>query len=173
MPEIFEQTGKNINETTGALKETEGKLRFDLIPPEMDRIFALVTTYASKKYPDRNWEKGFMFIAQHLSALKRHLNLWELNFNVDNESNLNHMYHVAWHANAMATQIYRGRMDLDDRPAAQNIELGNDDYYDNLWESEEAKEECYRALEEKAQGIKAGHEDRFDGVYPNWESNDK
>ena len=41
----------------GGLRANKGKLRFDLIPPEMDKAVAEVLTQGATKYGDRNWEK--------------------------------------------------------------------------------------------------------------------
>lgn len=108
---------------THGMKDLEGKLRFDLIPPEVDKALAEVLTIGAKKYADRNWEKGLFLVKEHLGAMKRHINKWEsgedLNKEVDLKGNpiseLNHLKHALWHLMAMVVQIERGRTDLDDR----------------------------------------------------------
>lgn len=109
--------------TTEPYKHKKGKLRFDLIPPEMTLAFAEVATFGVEKLrehgvtnPERNWEKGLKLVEDHLAALKRHVNKWERGLDLDEESGLNHLKHALWHIAAMVTQIERGRKDLDDRP---------------------------------------------------------
>jgi hypothetical protein len=101
--------------TTGANKETDGKLRMDLIPAEVDKAYAEVLTFGALKYADRNWEKGLLLIKHHLGAMKRHISKWELGIDNDHESNLNHLKHALFHIAAMVTMVERGRKDLDDR----------------------------------------------------------
>ena len=114
--------------TNEAFKDKQGKLRFDLIPPEFDRAFAEVATMGIEKLkragienPERNWEKGLKLVGDHLAAVKRHINSWESGENFNEEatmgdySALHHLKHALWHLGAMVTQIERGREDLDDR----------------------------------------------------------
>lgn len=101
--------------TTGAQKEIAGKLRMDLIPPEVETALAEVLTFGAEKYSDRNWEKGLQFEKHHLAAMYRHVNKWRRRIDNDEESGLNHIKHAMWHLMAIITQIERGRTDLDDR----------------------------------------------------------
>jgi len=112
--------------STGAQKETTGKLRMDLIPPEVVASYASVLTDGARKYSDRNWEKGLKLQEHHLSAALRHINKWQhgVDINVeqftDKDGNVvevahNHMEHALWHIAAIVTQLARGRDDLDDR----------------------------------------------------------
>jgi hypothetical protein len=106
-----------------AFKDKAGKLRFDLIPPEMDLAYAEVATFGIQKLknhgvenPDRNWESGLFFLADHLAATKRHMNCWERGIDLDHESNLCHLKHALWHIAAIITLIERGKSEFDDRP---------------------------------------------------------
>ena len=85
---------------TGAQKETEGKLRFDLIPPEVEKAYAEVLTFGTKKYSDRNWEKGIPTDVV-IAALRRHLNQFQLGESVNAESGLSHLKHVLFWAAAL------------------------------------------------------------------------
>lgn len=112
----------SIGLNTAPFKQKEGKLRFDLIPPEMDLAFAQVATFGIDKLkkcgvknPDRNWEAGLKLISDHLAAMKRHVNKWERGIDNDEESDILHLKHALWHLAAMVTMIERGRKDLDDR----------------------------------------------------------
>lgn len=109
--------------TSGAQKDTKGKLRMDLIPPEVLEEYAKVLTIGVEKYSDRNWEKGLLLVEHHLGAAFRHINKWQKgeDLNVEKNNNgiitskENHMTHALWHIAAIVTQISRGRKDLDDR----------------------------------------------------------
>ncbi len=118
---IFEETD------TGGKKDTEGKLRFDLIPPEVLEEYAKILTDGAKKYSERNWEKGLKLQEHHLGAALRHINKWQKGEDINKEiiwdkikkvfitTENNHMSHALWHICAIVTQIARGRKDLDDR----------------------------------------------------------
>lgn len=96
------------------LRFNEGKIRMDLIPPEMDRAYAEIATMGAKKYAPRNWELGMEWMKM-IASLKRHLNEWELGNDTDPESGYNHMKHVLWNAGSLVAYIERG-IGTDDRP---------------------------------------------------------
>lgn len=100
-----------------AMRFNEGKLRFDLIPPEAVEGLASIYTMGAKKYSDRNWEKGLQLMGC-FASLMRHAWKWASGEDLDQESGLHHMDHVAWNAVAISTFFKRGRKDLDDRPGA-------------------------------------------------------
>jgi hypothetical protein len=115
---------------TKPFKQIEGKLRFDLIPPEMDKAFAEVATFGINKLSklgvenaERNWEQGIRLVRDHLGAMKRHINSWELGVNDDPESKLSHMKHALWHIAAIVAQLDRKRNDLDDRTSGSLYQL--------------------------------------------------
>jgi hypothetical protein len=101
--------------STGAQKDTLGKLRFDLIPPEVLIALAEVYTFGMMKYAARNWENGLLLEEHHGAAMMRHFTQWRMRKDYDPESALNHLKHALFHLAAMITQIERGRTDLDDR----------------------------------------------------------
>lgn len=98
-------------------KYDEGKLRYDLIPPEA--LEALVKRYTSgaAKYNDRNWEKGILF-SRVFGAMMRHAWAWYAGETIDKETGENHMAAVAWNAFALLTYQFRGMDELDDRPVS-------------------------------------------------------
>lgn len=100
---------------TGANKELDGKLRMDLITPEMMIGLAKVLDYGTKKYADRNWEKGIPFMTSVASIL-RHLTAFIQGIDTDEESGLLHIEQVMTNAGFIVTQMHRGRIDLDNRP---------------------------------------------------------
>jgi len=114
-------------------KQKDGKLRFDLIPPELSLAYAEVATFGIEKLkslgvekPERNWEKGLKLVEDHLAAAQRHINKWERGIDLDEESGLLHLKHAMWHIAGMITQIERGRTDLDDRPIQQQYDHDTD-----------------------------------------------
>lgn len=87
---------------SGARKETEGKLRYDLIPPEVEKAYAEVLSFGAKKYADRNWEKGIPTDAC-IAALRRHLAAFQLGEAVNEESGYHHLKHCLFWVAAMIT----------------------------------------------------------------------
>jgi len=97
-----------------ALRYNQGKLRFDLIAPEMDLALAKVLTYGATKYKDRNWEMGLP-ITNYLASAKRHLNKFELGEDIDEESGLKHIECLFTNIGMLLTTLERFN-NLDDRP---------------------------------------------------------
>lgn len=95
-------------------RKNSGKLRMDLIPPEVETALAEVLTFGANKYEDRNWEKGLSWMEGTVGSLKRHLNAWIGGEDLDKESNLNHMKHVLTNAAFLVTFIERNS-GVDDR----------------------------------------------------------
>jgi len=62
--------------STGSVRDTrEGKGRFDLIPPTALRRLAQHYENGSRKYGDRNWERG-QPLSRYLDSALRHINEW-------------------------------------------------------------------------------------------------
>lgn len=100
---------------TGAVKYTAGKLRMDLIPPEVDIAYAEVLGEGVNRHEDRNWEKGIPTMAC-IASLKRHTAQYLLGATVNQESGLSHLLHMQFWVNALITYEKRGMVELDDRP---------------------------------------------------------
>lgn len=81
-------------------RHNAGKLRYDLISPLALRNIAEVYTHGCQKYDARNWEKGLPFM-EVFASLQRHAWAWAAGENLDTESGLPHMAHVAWNAMAI------------------------------------------------------------------------
>ncbi len=92
-----------MTELTVGTKQDAGKVRLDLIPPEV--IFALgdILTFGANKYADRNWEKGMSW-GRVYGALMRHLWAWWagkratksfLFDDIDGETERSHLWHAA------------------------------------------------------------------------------
>lgn len=104
------------------MKDDDGKIKFELVPPEFEeRIAAVLTekfyeqktprlelvdvdfieelaevlTYGAKKYSDNNWQNLENGIDRHYGAMRRHLAAYRKGEWLDQESKLPHLWHVA------------------------------------------------------------------------------
>lgn len=59
----------------GGLRYSEGKPRYDLIPPDMLEALAMHYAQGAKKYADRNWERGMSW-CECFRALMSHSWKW-------------------------------------------------------------------------------------------------
>lgn len=109
-------------------KYDEGKLRYDLIPPEALRGLAEVYTIGAKKYSDRNWEKGISY-SRLIGALLRHLvDGFMMGEDIDPENKQRHIDSVVWNAVALSTFEARGMgAEFDDIPTRKKKETKNED----------------------------------------------
>lgn len=80
---------------TGGLKHDSGKLRLDLIPPEVIEMLGEIYTYGANKYKDHNWTEGFED-GRLLAAARRHDLALAKGEVMDPESGLPHAAHAAW-----------------------------------------------------------------------------
>lgn len=97
------------------VKYDNGKLRLDLVPPEMEEALAEGLTAGIKKgYPENNWAEGLVF-SRSVAAAKRHLNAWRKREDIDEETGVNHIKLAALNLLMVAYQQDHGRTDLDDR----------------------------------------------------------
>lgn len=96
---------------SGGVKHDQGKLRLDLIPPEMHRSLGEVLTFGAGKYGDRNWEKG-LNPDRLYAACQRHLLAHREGEPLDPESGLPHLYHAFCNLGMMTTLVMRqGKID--------------------------------------------------------------
>ena len=81
---------------TEGRKDDAGKLRMELLPPELSVEVARVLTFGAVKYGDRNWEKGMKW-GRVFGALMRHLWAWwnPLVPDTDAETGFSHLAHAA------------------------------------------------------------------------------
>lgn len=93
-------------------RTNENKLRYDLCPAIAQREYAKVWTEGLKKYPARNWEKGFPF-SEVIASAMRHLEAMRLGEMIDEESGLLHSAHLMANA-AMLTEFYFTHPELND-----------------------------------------------------------
>ena len=110
-----------------AVKFDQEKLRYDLIPPEVEHALAAVLTFGAKKYGDRNWEQGLAWNRVY-AALRRHIAAWyaaHLNgeYGTDPETGLSHLAHAACCIAFLLTYEARER-GTDDRPCRSEEQIG-------------------------------------------------
>jgi hypothetical protein len=111
--ELMIASGRNpCIEEYGAFRTNENKLRYDLCPAIAQREYAKVWTEGLKKYPARNWEKGFPF-SEVIASAMRHLEAIRLGEEIDEESGLLHSAHLMANA-AMLTEFYFTHPELND-----------------------------------------------------------
>lgn len=91
------------------------KLRWRNFPMFLIRPLAQVAQYGEGKYAMYNFLKGGSQ-NQYLDSLKRHLDSYEdpKQSDLDSESQLNHLYHVAWNA-LVGAYMLENFPELDDR----------------------------------------------------------
>lgn len=98
---------------TEGLKFNAGKPRFDLIPPDALRDLAQLYEIGSRKYADRNWEKGMNW-GKIQSSLMNHYTKWAKGEDYDDETGIHHMIAVMWNAIALYHYQTKG-LGTDDR----------------------------------------------------------
>lgn len=99
-------------------KDDNNKLRYDLIPVIPLSKVAEVYTIGSKKYDDRNWEKGIKW-SRIYSALQRHANAFWGGESLDLDNRQHHLASVVWCAFALM-EYELTHTEFDDRPKLQN-----------------------------------------------------
>jgi len=97
----------------GGTKHDNGKLRLDLIPPEVEMALGEVLTYGATKYDDRNWEKGIKY-GRVYGALRRHLLSWLEGERLDQESEMPHLWHALCCLSFLVAYEERGMKGFDD-----------------------------------------------------------
>ena len=109
-------------------KDDTGKVRFELLPPELLFGTAVILTFGAKKYEDRNWEKGMSW-GRVFGALMRHLWAWWggkgpttksfLLGDLDEETGHSHLWHAAC-CLAFLIAYEERRIGTDDRLGAEH-----------------------------------------------------
>ena len=99
-------------------KYDEGKLRMDLVPPDVIHAMATVITDGAQKYGERNWEEGMNWSRQY-AALMRHMLAWWEGESLDPESHRSHLWHALC-CIAFLVAYEKRDMGTDDRPKKYN-----------------------------------------------------
>lgn len=110
--------------TTEGRKDDTGKVRMDLIPPEVPFALATVLSFGAAKYTSRNWEAGMSW-GRVFGALMRHMWAWwggagptNKNFafgDVDAETGFSHLWHALCCLAFLVSYEARGMTQHDDR----------------------------------------------------------
>jgi len=80
-----------------AIKNDQGKDRWDLLQWKAIQDVVKVASYGSVKYGDNNWKQdGGLSAARLFAATMRHINAWQKGEVVDTGSGLSHLAHAAW-----------------------------------------------------------------------------
>lgn len=74
-------------------KDDGGKIRMELLPPELLESVATILTFGAVKYEDRNWEKGMKW-SRVFGALMRHAWAWWRGERTDPETGHSHLWHA-------------------------------------------------------------------------------
>jgi hypothetical protein len=98
-------------------KDDGGKVRMDLLPPELLIAVSTVLTFGANKYAARNWEQG-MDWGRVFGALMRHLWSWWNPFepDTDPETGYSHLWHAGCCIAFLITYEQR-KIGKDDRSA--------------------------------------------------------
>lgn len=103
-----------------AVKHDQGKVRLDLMPPEIILAVGDILTFGQKKYGARNWERGMEW-GRVFGALQRHLWAWWGGEDLDEETGRSHLWHAACCITFLVAYEMRG-VGEDDRPKVQSDE---------------------------------------------------
>lgn len=111
-PVTKDPTGSNP--WTEGVKFDDGKLPYDLLPPELLEAVSSVLAFGAKKYSARNWELG-MDWSRPFAALMRHMWSWWRGENTDPETGMSHLWHAGCCIAFLITYEQR-KVGKDDRP---------------------------------------------------------
>ena len=78
----------------GGHKDDRGKVRMELIPPELLEAVGDILTFGAEKYSARNWEHGMRW-SRPFGALMRHMWAWWRGEDKDPETGRSHLWHAA------------------------------------------------------------------------------
>lgn len=141
------------NIASGGVRYTEGKPRYDLIPPEVMIALAHHYEVGARAHGERNWEKGLSWCSTFKSIMS-HAWAWMRGEEYDKDTGSHHMICIIWNAVAIYTFHIRDKLldgvisaSFDDRPLESLL-----DYEEPLW-----KEPDNEALDVVARklGVKA------------------
>lgn len=110
----FTESGHTIT-IEEEVKDDNGKLRYDLIPPQPLEELAKIYTKGLEKYGDFDWHKHGVHYSRHYAALFRHLQKWWKGEDNDSDSHTHHLASVAFYCFAIMQFTKEGREGLDDR----------------------------------------------------------
>jgi hypothetical protein len=91
---ISPQERAKLEAIATGVKYDQDKLRFDLIPPEVELALAEVLTFGAKKYAPDNWRLVEDKKERYLAAMRRHMNAWQMGETDDPDSGKPHLWHA-------------------------------------------------------------------------------
>ena len=108
---------KNTNTKGGAIRYSQGKMPWRLLPWDAMHEVVRVFQAGCGKYAPRNWEEGLSF-DETFDSMMRHATDWYMGEEWNKkDGNVHHLAQVIWNALVLLAFTLRGRKDLDDRPA--------------------------------------------------------
>ena len=107
------------------------KVPLGLIPPHAMEQTAWVHKLGADKYGPWNWRETGVCASTYVNAILRHLNAWRDGEDLDPESGISHLAHVACSANILMDAEYCGKLQ-DDRNKAQK-HVGGGMSYEEDW----------------------------------------
>lgn len=111
-----------VKDLTQGRKDDQGKVRMELLPPELMTAVATILTSGAVKYDARNWEKGMNW-SRVYGALLRHLNAWwdPYQSDTDEETGKSHLWHAGCCLAFLIAYEEREMKQWDDRPTKQEV----------------------------------------------------
>lgn len=107
------------------------KVPLGLIPPHAMEQTAWVHKLGADKYGPWNWRETGVCASTYVNAILRHLNAWRDGEDLDPESGISHLAHVACSANILMDAEYCDKLQ-DDRNKAQK-HVGGGMSYEEDW----------------------------------------
>ena len=161
----------------GSLKAPLG-----LVPPHAMEQTAWVHKLGADKYGPWNWRETGVCASTYVNAILRHLNAWRDGEDLDPESGISHLAHVACSANILMDAEYCGKLQDDRNTTLPHTDPAEDDWspldeedpkislFSKLKAAVDSatfdREKFYRTLE-KGDTVEEGDEHRFiDDWYP-------
>lgn len=120
------------------------KVPLGLIPPHAMEQTAWVHKLGAEKYGAWNWRETGVCASTYVNAILRHLNAWRDGEDLDPESGISHLAHVACSANILMDAGYCGKLQDDRNTTRQRNEVEEaDDDWNWLFDEEEKEENPY------------------------------
>lgn len=105
----------SLDDKSQAARYNHNKPRMSLVPYDGVVEVARVLEFGASKYDAHNWRKGLPF-SQTIDSIERHVGAFKNGEDLDLESNLSHMAHVATNALFLLQYIKDGMdVQFDDR----------------------------------------------------------
>ena len=125
----------HYNDPKGAIGATKTPL--GLIPPHAMEQTAWVHKLGADKYGPWNWRETGVCASTYVNAILRHLNAWRDGEDLDPESGISHLAHVACSANILMDAGYCGKLQDDRNTTRQCNEVEESDGECRRWPIDE------------------------------------